>query len=163
MSSIQKWTAGTVAASFTTAFSSEVLGLPNLDSIQSSIVIDNSTIGDQFCIASCQITSSSSTPNTSGLYLSVGLYPLNLDTGTTIYGDNQFASQVAAPIPGPYATNGTIPVIQNSTGVIYGTTQPFQMYPGKQVLVLYNASGVILSTTLSNTVIKYKTVNLGLF
>lgn len=160
MATTEKWVAGTSIAAFTSyaaAFGAEINSLANLNSVLSSILIDNSASpGDVFGQVSISLGSVVA-PNSTGLFIGFGVYPLNQDTST--YGDGQFGSAAAAPIPGTYQC-GAIPVVPNQTAIITGTTAPFPLYLGKQKLVLYNGAGVALASS-SNT-IKFLSLNRGL-
>ena len=148
----EKWIGGSgQGLTWGAAFGTEINSLASTSAIASSVVISNGTALDIFADLSVALGSAAfAAPNFLGVYL----YPLNQD-GTT-YGDNRFSAAAVGPPPGNYYV-GQIGLVATTSSQTGNTYTPIRLPPGTFKFVLFNQSGVALSST-SNTA-SYRTYN----
>jgi hypothetical protein len=157
------WTAGNgVGFTWTTAINeSDLESLASGSAVLSSIGgITNQTALDLWCDVSVRLTISSSTPS-AGAFLALYLAAL-LDDGAT-YGDGQLAAGTQKAYLPPYPPVAVLPIESAAAlTVMAGFAQGILIPPGTFNFALYNGTGIALSSTGSNCIVKYRTYNLNL-
>lgn len=158
MTNLTAWAAGKLAATYTSAFGSEINSLPTGDAVLSSVTFDNSSVGDQFMDISavCALVAAETLSNAA---LSFWIAYLQAD-GVT-YGDGRLTTTPAAytPLTDPIAAiqfvNGT--TITN----IIGDLGPFMIRPTKFALIVQNNAGFALAAAAGSISIKTYVQNLN--
>jgi hypothetical protein len=157
------WTAGNGAGfTWTTAINeADLASLASGSSVLSSVSdITNQTALDLYCDVSVRMTVASSTPS-AGAFVALYLVAL-LDDGAT-YGDGQLSAGTQKAFQPPYAPAALIPLESAAaTTLLAGFAQGILIPPGSFRFALYNGTGVALSSTDANCVVKYRTYNLYL-
>jgi hypothetical protein len=157
------WTAGNgVGFTWTTAINgSDLASMPSGDCVLSSISdITNQTALDLWADLLVRMTIASSTPS-AGAFMALYLYAL-LDDGAT-YGDGQLSAGTQKSYTPPMAPVAVLPIESAAAlTVMAGFAQGILIPPGSFRFALYNATGVALSSTSTNCVVKYRTYNLNL-
>ena len=157
------WTAGNGAGlTWTTAINgSDLASLASGSTVLSSVAdIANATNLDMYAMVGVEMTVGSTTP-AAGSYLALYLQILNED-GTT-YGTGEMTSGstiTRAPAQGLVGTIGLETAA--ATTLFAGVIPKIELPPASFRFALYNASGVALSATAGNCVVKYQTYNLNL-
>jgi hypothetical protein len=157
------WTAGNgVGFTWTTAINeSDLESLASGSSVLSSIGgITNQTALDLYADVSLRMTISSSTPS-AGAFFALYLYAL-LDDGAT-YGDGQLTAGTQKAYLPAMAPCAVVPIESAAaTTLMAGFRQGLIIPPGTFNFALYNGTGLALSSTGSNCIVKYRTYNLQL-
>ncbi len=122
--------------------------------------ITNQTALDLYADVSAELTITSQTPS-AGAFLGVYLVPLL--AGGSNYGDGELASggtmARAYPFP-PVAALSLETAV--ATTLLAGFAQGIVIPPGSFRFALYNGSGLALSATAGNNLVKYRTYRLNL-
>jgi hypothetical protein len=163
MSNRAAWVAGLGAGlSWTTAINTtDLVSLASGSTVLSSIAdIDNEANLDMFAEISLRLTVSSFTPS-SGSYLGIYVVPL-LDDGST-YGDGTLTSGSTITRAPPYPLAGIVPLESSAAiTVMAGFIPRIELPPNKFRFALFNNSGVSLSGTAGNNIVKYRTYDMNL-
>lgn len=162
MASRTAWTAGLgVGYTWTTAINTtDLASLASGSSVLSSVAsIANQTAQDIYADLSVRMTISS-TAIGAGAFFALYLAAL-LDDGAT-YGDGSLASGTPATVIPAYSPVGIIPIRTATLTVMAGFIQGIVIPPGSFRFAFNNGSGVALSATGANCVVKYRTYNLNL-
>lgn len=157
------WTAGNgEGLSWGMAFNgSDLASLASGSTVLSSVAdIANGAAFDVYCDVAVRLTIASGTPS-AGAFLGLYLAAL-LDDGAT-YADGSMASGGTITRAPPYAPAAVIPLESAAaTTLLAGFAQSILIPPGSFRFALYNSSGMALSPTAGNNVVKYRTYNLNL-
>ena|ERR1700757_2149908 len=141
---------------------SDLVSMPSGDAVLSTVTaIANQTNQDIYMDVSIEMTIGSATPSAGA---SVSLYAYYLLGDGTTYGDGQLvAGTQKAYVPQGNQLVGVLP-IETSAAVtlMCGMLNGVVIYPGTVLFALYNGTGVTLSATAGNCVVKYRTYNLNL-
>jgi hypothetical protein len=115
---------------------------------------------DMFAEISLRLTVASFTPS-SGSYLGIYVVPL-LDDGST-YGDGTLTSGSTITRAPPYPLAGIVPLESSAAiTVMAGFIPRIELPPNKFRFALFNNSGVSLSGTAGNNIVKYRTYDMNL-
>ena len=107
-----------------------------------------------------RLSTGSATP-AAGAFLALYLVPL-LDDGVT-YGDGELTSGGTMARAYPFPPAGTIALESAAaTTLLAGFVQGIVIPPGSFRFALYNGSGIGLSATAGNNIVKYRTYRLNL-
>lgn len=142
----ERWIAGSTLATYTPIAGTEVNSLVSGNAVLSSIIVDNSVIGDMY--ADISVSLGSVTTGAGIVFLGLYLYPLNQD-GTT-YGDGRFGASATGVPPVDYWV-GNIAYIASTTAVIPGTARGILLPFAKFKPVFYNLLGVTMASS-ANTI-----------
>lgn len=159
------WTAGNgVGFTWTTLINgSDLTSLASGSSVLSSVAaIANQTNLDTFMDVGIEMTVGSATPSAGANF---ALYVMYLNEDGTIYGGGEYAStgsggaitRAPAGFPVNFPIQSTV-----ATTLMAGIVTGIPIYPGSFVCALYNGTGVALSATAGNNVVKYRTYNINL-
>lgn len=163
MSNRTAWTAGNgQGLTWGTAINgSDLASLANGSTVLSSVAnIANGTNLDMYADLSVELTIGSATPS-AGAYL--GLYIAALMEDGSSYGDGSLTSGATITRAPPWSPAGIIPLQSSAaTTLLAGFIQGIIIPPGSFRFALYNGSGITLSATAANNVVKYRTYNLNL-
>ncbi len=163
MTSQLAWVAGAgVGFTWTTAINgSDLTSLASGSSALSSVAdITNQTALDLYADVSVRLSTGSATP-AAGAFLGLYLVPL-LDDGVT-YGDGELTSGGTMARAYPFPPAGTIALESAAaTTLLAGFVQGIVIPPGSFRFALYNGSGIGLSATAGNNIVKYRTYRLNL-
>lgn len=160
MASRAAWTAGNgVGYTWTTAINTaDLVSLASGSSVISSVAdIANQTNQDLYADLSVRMTIAS-TAIGAGAFFALYLAAL-LDDGAS-YGDAQFTNGTQAALTPAYPPVGIIPLPNVTTTKLFGFIQGILIPPGSFRFGLSNQSGVALSATGGNCIVKYRTYNL---
>jgi hypothetical protein len=155
-------TGGGVGFTWTTAINgADLASLASGSTALSSVAdIANQTALDLYADVSVRLTVGSATP-AAGAFLGLYLVPL-LDDGST-YGDGELAAGGTMARAYPFPPAATMPLANVATTLLAGFAQAIVIPPGSFRFALYNGgSGISLSTTAGNNVVKYRTYRLNL-
>ena len=146
-----KWIPGSgVGLTWTTIMSTDLNSLASGNALLQAADIDNSVAFDKYMDLSL-VLGSAVFPNTTGLNVSVHIYPLS-DDGTH-YGDGKFTAAAAGPPA--YPACAVFPLIINVTQAQYGQALGIIIPPAKFRVVITNNGGVGFNPA-GNT-LKYRT------
>lgn len=158
------WAAGNgVGLTWTSCFTgSDIASLASGSTILSaSSAITNGTALDIYADISVELTIGSATPSSGGY---IGIYLAALLADGTTYGDGSMTSggSAIARAP-PFSPVGIVPLESAAaTTLLAGFIQGIIIPPGTFLFGLYNNSGITLSATGGNNVVKYRTYNQNL-
>lgn len=163
MANRTQWTAGNGAGlTWSTAINgSDLVSLASGSTVLSSVAdIANSTALDLYCDLSVRLTVGSTTP-AAGSFIALHLAAL-LDDGAT-YGAGSMISGSTITYAPPFAPVAVLPLESSvATTLFAGFAQGILIPPGAFRFALYNGSGVALSATAGNNIVKYRSYNLNL-
>lgn len=162
MANRTSWAVGNGAGlTWSTAINgSDLVSLANGSTALSSVAdIANGAALDIYADISVRLTVAS-TAFAAGSYVALYLAAL-LDDGAT-YGDGSMGSGGVITRAPPFAPVACIPIAVATQTLIAGFAQGIAIPPGSFRLALYNSSGVTLSATAGNNIVKYRTYNLNL-
>lgn len=146
----EKWVTGSLVASYTTCFGSEINSLASGNAILSSVSANaNASPGDifgQISIAIGSIVVPAGAP-----YIGFYIYPLNGDGST--YGDGRFGSTAAGPPLAGYQC-AAVPLIPSVTQAQTGASGIFNIPLGTFKLVAYNGAGIALAASANTFYLK---------
>jgi hypothetical protein len=155
-------TGGGVGFTWATAINgADLVSLASGATALSSVAdIANQTALDLYADVSVRLTIGSATPAV-GAFLGLYLVPL-LDDGST-YGDGELTSGGTMARAYPFPPAAAMPLANVSTTLLAGFAQGIVIPPGSFRFALYNGgSGITLSATAGNNVVKYRTYRLNL-
>jgi hypothetical protein len=157
------WTAGNgVGLTWTTAINgSDLASLASGSTVLSSVAdIANGTNLDMYAMVGVELTVGSTTP-AAGSYIGIYLMPLNEDGST--YGTGEMSSGGTISRAPATGLVGTIALeTAGATTLFAGVIPKIELPPCSFRFALYNSSGVSLSATAGNCVVKYQTYNINL-
>lgn len=162
MTQTAAWNAGAgVGFTWTTAINTtDLASLANGSSVLSSVAdITNQTALDLYADISIRMTIAS-TAIGAGAFFAMYLAAL-LDDGST-YGDGSLTSGTQAAVVPGYSPAAILPLRAATVTVMAGYIQGVIIPPGSFRWAINNGSGVALSATAANCVVKYRTYKINL-
>lgn len=156
-----EWAAGNGAGYTWTSVmaSADLTSLASGSSILSSATaIANATNQDIYADISFESTIGSATPTAGGF---IAVYALALNEDGSTYGDGGLVAGTQKAYIPPYAPVCTIPLVAAATTLLAGQCLNVLIPPDTISFAVYNFSGLALSATAANNVLKIKTFNVN--